>query len=104
MIITNTPNVHGKEISESLGVVRGNTVRARNFGSDWLAGIKTFIGGEIGEYTSLLTQAREQALERMIAEASELGADAVVNVRFSTSDVLQGTAEILVYGTAVKLK
>jgi uncharacterized protein YbjQ (UPF0145 family) len=104
MIITNTETVHGREISESLGMVRGSTVRARNFGRDFFAGLKNIIGGEISEYTRLLADSREQALDRMTKDAQRLDADAVVNVRFTTSAVMQGAAEILAYGTAVKLK
>lgn len=104
MLIVTTPNIPEKEIVETLGTVRGNTVRARDFGRDIFAGLKNLVGGEIEGYTNLLTQSRNQAIDRMIAEAEELGADAVVNVRFATSDVMQATAEILAYGTAVKLK
>lgn len=104
MILTNTETIQGREISESLGLVRGSTVRARNFGRDFFAGLKNIIGGEISEYTRLLADSREQALDRMTKDAQRLGADAVVNVRFTTSAVMQGAAEILAYGTAVKLK
>lgn len=103
MIISNTPTVDGRTITHSLGLVRGSTVRARNFGRDIFAGFKNIIGGEISEYTRLLADSREQALQRMIKDAEQLGADAVVNVRFTTSAVMQGAAEILAYGTAVKL-
>lgn len=104
MIYVTTEHVAGKEISESLGTVRGSTVRARNIGRDIFAGLKNIIGGEISEYTSLLAQAREQAIKRMLDDAQKFGADAVVNVRFNTSQVMQGAAEMLAYGTAVKLK
>lgn len=104
MIISNTPTISGKEIIESLGIARGSTVRARNIGRDIFAGLKTIVGGEIKEYTKLLADAREEALARMIADAESLGADAIVNIRFSTSTVMAGSAEILAYGTAVKLK
>ena len=104
MIITNTETVHGREISESFGLVRGSTVRARNFGRDFFAGIKNIIGGEISEYTKLLADSREQALKRMTDDAERLGADAIINVRFTTSAVMQGSSEILAYGTAVRLK
>ena len=104
MILTNTETITGKEISENLGLVRGSTVRARNVGRDIFAGLKNIIGGEISEYTKLLAEAREQAIERMIQDADKLGADAVVNVRLTTSAVMQGSAEILAYGTAVRLK
>ncbi len=104
MILTNTNDLIGHEISEYLGIVRGSTVRARNIGSDFLAGLKNVVGGEIANYTKLLADSREQALERLVEDAERLGADAVLNVRFTTSAVMQGAAEILVYGTAVKLK
>ncbi|MFT6994273.1 MAG: hypothetical protein ACJA1P_001006, partial [Maribacter sp.] len=94
----------GKEITETLGIVRGSTVRARNIGRDFFAGLKNIVGGEISEYTKLLAQSREQAIKRMLDDAERLGAHAVVNVRFTTSQVMQGAAEMLAYGTAVKLK
>jgi len=103
MIITNTDTVHGREISQNLGLVRGSTVRARNFGRDIFAGLKNIIGGEISEYTKLLADSREQALKRMTDDAERLGADAIINVRFTTSAVMQGSSEILAYGTAVRL-
>ncbi len=104
MIITNTETVAGKEIAESLGIARGSTVRARNVGRDIFAGLKNLVGGEIDEYTRLQAQAREEAMQRMVQDAEKLGADAVVNVRFTTSMIMQGASEILAYGTAVKLK
>lgn len=104
MIITTTENVPGKEVSEILGVARGSTVRARHLGRDIFAGLKNVVGGEIEEYTSLQAESREQALQRMEQDAKKLGADAVLNVRLATSVVTQGAAEILAYGTAVKLK
>ena len=103
MIITNTELVHGREISENLGLVRGSTVRARNLGRDFFAGIKNLIGGEISEYTKLLADSREQAMQRMVDDAESLGAHAIINVRFTTSAVMQGSSEILAYGTAVRL-
>jgi len=103
-LMTTQDNVSGFEITHTIGLVRGNTVRARNIGRDFTAGIKTLFGGEIAEYTSLLTSAREQAIERMLEDAEARGADAVVAVRFETSNVLQGVAELYVYGTAVKLQ
>lgn len=103
-MMSTTNQVAGKEIKETLGVVRGNTVRARNVGRDFLSGLKTLVGGEIKNYTELMTEAREEAISRMHDQAKEMGADAIVGVRMSTADVLQGTAEIMVYGTAVKLK
>lgn len=104
MIIVNTETISGKEIAEALGMVRGSTVRARNIGRDIFAGLKNLVGGEISEYTKLLADSREEALSRMIVDAKKLNADAVVNVRFTTSTVMQGCSEILAYGTAVKLR
>jgi len=104
MIIVTTETIPGKEIIEVLGIAKGNTVRARNVGKDIFAGFKNMIGGEISEYTKLLTDSREQAMDRIRIDAKRLGADAVVNVRMTTSAITQGASEILVYGTAVKLK
>ncbi len=104
MIYVTTATVPGKEIAETLGTVRGSTVRARNIGRDIFAELKNIVGGEISEYTKLLADAREQAIKRMIDDAQRLGADAIVNVRFTTSQVMQGAAEMLAYGTAVKFK
>lgn len=104
MLFVTTETIAGKEIAESIGTVRGSTVRARNIGSDFFAGLKNIVGGEISEYTKLLADAREQAIQRMIADAVRLRADAIVNVRFTTSQVMQGAAEIMAYGTAVKLR
>ena len=104
MIYVTTEQIAGKEIIEAMGTVRGSTVRARNIGRDLFAGLKNIVGGEISEYTKLLSEAREQALKRMLEDAERIGADAVVNVRFTTSQVMQGAAEMLAYGTAVKLK
>ena len=104
MIYVTTETIQGKEIAETLGTVRGSTVRARNIGRDIFAGLKNIVGGEISEYTKLLADSREQAIKRMIDDASRLNADAIVNVRFTTSAVMQGAAEMLAYGTAVKLK
>lgn len=103
MIISTTETIPGKEISEILGIARGSTVRARNVGRDIFAGLKNIVGGEISEYTKLQAQSREQALQRMQDDAKQLGADAIVNVRITTSMVMQGASEILAYGTAVKL-
>ncbi len=102
MIIVNTPNVEGKKIKETLGMVRGSSVRAKWFGKDILAGFKNLVGGEMTTYMELLEEAREAALNRMVKDAEKIGADAILNVRFSTSAIAQGAAEILVYGTAVK--
>jgi uncharacterized protein YbjQ (UPF0145 family) len=101
MIIVNTPEIHNKKITETLGIARGSTVRARNVGQDIFAGLKNIIGGEISEYTKLQAQSREQALQRMIDEAERMGANAILNVRLTTSMVMQGCSEILAYGTAV---
>ncbi len=102
MLITTTETLPGKKISESLGIARGSTVRARNVVKDIFAAFKNIIGGEIEEYTKLQADSREQALSRMIADGKRLGADAIVNVRFMTSVISQGAAEVLAYGTAVK--
>lgn len=104
MTISTTAEVPGKEVSEILGLVKGNTVRARNIGRDIFAGLRNIVGGEIDEYTKLLSQSREQAISRMVEEAKSMNADAVVNVRITTSMVMQASSEILAYGTAVKLK
>ena len=103
MIITTTESVPNQKITKILGVARGSTVRARNIGHDIFAGLKNLVGGELGEYTKLQADSREQAIQRMEEDARQLGADAVVNVRMSTSVITQGAAEILAYGTAVKL-
>lgn len=104
MILSTTENIAGKTISEMLGIARGSTVRARNIGRDIFAGLKNIVGGEIEEYTQLQAQAREEALQRMTEDATRLGADAIVNVRFTTSVITQGASEILAYGTAVKFQ
>ncbi len=103
MIVVTTETISNKRITETLGLVRGNTIRARHVGRDILAGLRTLVGGEIHEYAKLLAESREQALDRMVAEARELGADAIVSVRFSTSVIIGGAAEMLAFGTAVKL-
>lgn len=103
MQLSNTETIPGYETSEVLGVVRGNTVRARNLGRDVTQAIRNIFGGELKAYSTLLTQARDQAMKRMESQAEELGADAVVNVRFMTSQIAGSSAEILAYGTAVKL-
>tara|TARA_B100001029_G_C15049699_1_gene449758 strand:- start:964 stop:1278 length:315 start_codon:yes stop_codon:yes gene_type:complete len=103
MIITTTESVPNQKITKILGVARGSTVRARNIGHDIFAGLKNLVGGELSEYTKLQADSREQAIQRMEEDARQLGADAVVNVRMSTSVITQGAAEILAYGTAVKL-
>lgn len=104
MIITTTETIPSKDIDQILGIARGSTVRARNIGRDIFAGLKNIVGGEISEYTRLQAISREQAMKRMIEDAEELGADAIINVRLTTAMIMQGTAEILAYGTAVKLK
>lgn len=101
MIIVTNDRIPGRRVVESLGLVRGNTIRARHVGRDVLAGLRNVVGGEISDYTKLLGEAREQAIDRMIAEAEALGADAVVEVRFETSMVMNAAAELLCYGTAV---
>ncbi len=104
MLLTTCDDVPGHRVARVLGMVRGNTVRARNVGVDFLAGLKSLVGGEISDYTTMLAQSREQSIDRMRAEALQLGANAVLTVRFTTSAVMQGAAEILVYGTAVVLE
>lgn len=104
MLITSQDIFADKEITQTIGMVRGNVVRARFFGRDIIAGLRMIVGGEVIEYTKLMAEAREQALDRMMEDAKRVGADAVVCVRFTTSMVMQGAAEILVTGTAVKLR
>ena len=103
IITTTTSEIPGKKIKEVLGIVKGNTIRTRNIGRDIGASFKTLIGGEIKSYTQMTANAREEAFNRMINEAINLKADAIINVRFTTSTVMQGAAELLSYGTAVKL-
>ncbi len=100
-MIVNTEFIPGMQIAQMLGLVQGNTIRAKHVGRDIKAGLKNLVGGELKGYTELLTEARREAMSRMIAQAEELGANAVVNVRFSTSSVTQGAAELYCYGTAV---
>ncbi len=104
MILSNTETIPNREIVEIMGIARGSTVRARNIGRDIFAGLKNIVGGEIEEYTRLQAESREQSMERLIVDAAKLGADAVVNIRFNTSQIMQGASEMLAYGTAVKLK
>jgi len=104
MIIVTTNTITGKKIVKTVGLVRGNTIRARNIGKDILAGLKQIVGGEIEGYTKLMAEAREQAVDRMIADAERLGANAIVEMRFSTSEVMNNAAEILAYGTAVVIE
>ena len=101
MIVVNTETIPGYTISEAKGLVQGNTIRAKHLGRDVMANMKNLIGGELKGYTELLVEARRQALERMLAQAEQLGANAVVNVRFTTSAITQGAAELYAYGTAV---
>ena len=104
MLITTQDDFADHEIAETLGIVRGNTIRARHVGRDIMAGLRQLVGGEITEYTKMLAESREQAIDRMIAEAQSKGADGIVCMRFTTSSVMKGAAELLAYGTAVKLK
>ena len=101
MIVATTENIPGHRVVRVLGLVRGNTIRARHLGKDIMAGFRGIVGGEISEYTKLMGESREQAVDRMVAEAEALGANAIVMARFSTSQVMSGAAELLAYGTAV---
>ena len=103
MLLLNIDYVPGKEV-EPLGLVKGTVVQSKNFGKDFMAGMKTLVGGEIVGYTEMLTEARQIATKRMVDEANALGADAILNFRFGSSAVMQGAAEVIAYGTAVKLK
>ena len=102
MILSNIETVPGKSISEHYGLVQGSTIRAKHFGRDLMAGFKNIVGGELKGYTELLQESRQEATERMVEQASEMGANAIINVRFTTSSVAQGASEILAYGTAVR--
>lgn len=104
MLLTNSDSIAGEEINETIGLVKGNTIRAKNLGHDIGATLKNLVGGELRSYTDMITDAREEAIERMTEEAEKLEADAIINVRFTTSQLMSGAAEILAYGTAVKLK
>ena len=104
IILSTMSEIAGKKIAKNLGLVRGNTVRARNIGRDFGAGLKSIVGGEIKTYTEMINQSREEAINRMINQAADLDADAIICVRFMTSMVMQGASEMLAYGTAVKLK
>ncbi len=104
LVVTTMDSIPGKTITAVLGVVKGNTIRAKWFGKDIIAGLRQIVGGEIKEYTEMMTEAREEALKRMEAEGMKLKADAIVNVRFSTSMIMTAAAEILAYGTAVKVR
>ena len=101
MIVVTTDRIHGKHVVRTLGLVRGNTVRSRHVGRDILAWLRNLVGGEISEYTKMLGETREQAIDRMVEEAEGLGANAIVSVRFMTTEVMSSAAELLAYGTAV---
>ena len=104
MLIATTETIAGHDVTQTLGLVRGNTIRARHVGRDITAALRNLVGGEVTEYTKMVAESREQALDRMVAEAEGLGADAVVAVRFTTSVITSGAAELLAVGTAVKLQ
>ena len=104
MLVVNTDFIPGREITEALGVVRGSTIRAKHIGKDIMASLRQIVGGEIKEYTEMLVESRNECVRRLEAQAEALDADAVVNLRFVTSQVMAGAAELLAYGTAVKLK
>jgi uncharacterized protein YbjQ (UPF0145 family) len=103
MIIVTTESVEGKKIVKTLGLVRGSTIRARHLGHDVMAGLRNIVGGEIKDYTKMLAESREQAIQRMVQEAEEKGANAIVSMRFVTSMVMSGASELLAYGTAVEI-
>ncbi len=103
MLVVNTDFIAGQRITESLGLVRGSTIRAKHIGKDIMAGLRNLVGGEIKEYAEMITEARNEATRRMQAQAEKLGADAVINVRYMTAQVMSGAAELMAYGTAVKL-
>ena len=102
MLLLNIDYIPGKEV-DALSIVKGSVVQSKNFGKDFMAGIKSLVGGEIAEYTEMLDQARQIAVERMVKDAEELGADAIINIRYASSSLMQGAAEIIAYGTAVKI-
>ncbi len=104
MIITTTGQVEGKAIARTIGLVKGSTIRARHLGRDFMAGLRGMVGGEVTEYTKMMAEAREQALQRMVGDAEKQGANAIVGMRFTTSMVMQSASEILAYGTGVVLK
>lgn len=104
MIVATTPNVPGHTVVETFGLVRGSTVRGKHLGKDLIAFFRNLVGGEIPEYSKMLAESREQALDRMMEDAAKLGANAVISVRYSTSNITKGAAEILVYGTAVRIE
>ena len=104
MIVVTTDTIHGKRIIKTLGLVRGNTIRARHIGKDILAGLKGIVGGEIAEYTKMVAESREQCIDRLIEETESLGGNAVVGLKFTTASMMQGAAELLAYGTAVLIE
>ena len=104
MIVTTSGQVEGKNIVKTIGLVKGSTIRARHMGRDIMAGLRGMVGGEISEYTKMMAEAREEALQRMIEDAENKGANAVVNMRFGTSMVMSNAAEVLAYGTGVTLE
>ncbi|UCD07152.1 MAG: YbjQ family protein [Candidatus Aenigmatarchaeota archaeon] len=104
MIVVTSDHVEGKRVVKTLGMVKGNTIRAKHIGKDIVAGLRNIVGGEIKEYTEMMAESREQAISRMMEDAEKIGANGVINVRFSTSMVMGGAAELLAYGTAVKLE
>ena len=104
MIVATSEQIAGKKVLKTLGMVRGNTIRARHIGKDIIASLKNLVGGEIGEYTKLMGESREQAIDRMITDAERIGANAIISVRFTTSMLMGGAAELLAYGTAVTVE
>jgi uncharacterized protein YbjQ (UPF0145 family) len=104
MMVVTSDHIEGKKVDKTLGMVKGNTIRAKHIGKDILAGLRNIVGGEIKEYTEMMAESRDEAVRRMVEDAEKLGADGIINVRFSTSMVMGGAAELLAYGTAVKLK
>lgn len=104
MLLTNLEQVPGKKIIQHFGLVQGNTIRAKHVGKDFLAGLKNIFGGELGAYTELLAESRQEATDRMVQQAESMGANAIVNIRYSTSSVAQGAAELYAYGTAVTIE
>ena len=103
MIVATTDSIPGKKVVEVLGVVRGNTIRARHIGKDIMACLRNMVGGEIQEYTKMMAESREQSFDRMVEQAAAMNADAILGLRFTTSSMMQGAAELLAYGTAVRL-
>jgi uncharacterized protein YbjQ (UPF0145 family) len=104
MIVVTTEFVAGKEIVQTLGIAKGNTIRARHVGHDMMAGLQQIVGGELKGYTQMITESRDEATKRMIEDAKNMGADAIIGVRYASSDIMAGASEILAFGTAVKLK